>query len=577
MKKALITVLLVGVALFGIYGCAKVADTSGGGGGGSSTIGAITGTVTFINYPGTDLPPATVTITGVTSTAASNASGWFALGNIPATSSANMTITAAGYVTLRTTIDVVGGQTRHSNYTMAPANAAVTGLSAAATETLPLQNNASTTITSTLTIAANSLVSATAGTPYTGTYSVSLTPGDSTNTNEVDALFPGQFTGSSLSSGEVYIQSFGFMNVNATDSSGNPLNVRSNDSHALALAPGTTAQWKQEIPASQVASAPNTIDMWYFDEATNKWMQGRDSSGNPIVGTKVTEGAKAYYVGSINHFSTWNYDVSYPRAFISGRVVNSSLEAIVGAEVKCWGEGWTYRRWRSGETGTDSLGRFIEIAVETGKPFYLQATKGSQKSRIYSFGSYAANTITDVGDIVIEGGSTANIQMILTWGANPSDLDSHMTVPTTTGITTRGHVYYLAKGSASAYPYCWLDVDDTSSYGPEVTTVTRKLPGTYRFCIHNYSGQSSGPIESSSAKVEGFISGNYYVWNVPTTNSGNKNVWRVCDLVIDSAGNVTVQTLNDFADSSDTDGYNPVGALGVPSVTELQSLDKAKK
>jgi len=576
MKKGIIGFVLVVFVLAGLYGCAKVADTTGGGGGsGSSTIGAITGMVTFLNT--STHPTATVTITGVTSIAATNDSGWFALGNITATRNAAMTITATGYVTLRTTIEVVGGQTRHRGYTLAPANAAVNFASSTVTNTVPPQNNPGASITSTLTIAANSLVQAASGTPYNGAFNISLTPGDSANTNEVDALFPGQFTGSSISSGEVYIQSFGFANMSVTDSSGNPLNVRSNDVHALALAPGTTAQWKQEIPASQVASAPNTIDMWYFDEATNKWVQGRDASGNPLVGTKTPEGGKYYYVGNINHFSTWNYDISNPPAFISGRVVNSSGEVIVGAEVRCWGEGWVWRNWRSGETGTDSLGRFIEIPVERDKTFSVQATKGSQKSIIYTKGAYGGNTINDVGDIVIEGGSTANIQMILTWGAVPSDLDSHMTVPTTTGITTRGHVYFSAKGSASAYPYCWLDVDDTSSYGPEVTTVTRKLPGTYRFAIHNWSGQSGGPIEASSAKVEGFISGNYYVWNVPTTNSGNKNVWRVCDLVIDSAGTVTVQTLNDFASSSDTDGYNPAGALGVLSVIELQSLDKAKK
>jgi len=250
---------------------------------------------------------------------------------------------------------------------------------------------------------------------------------------------------------------------------------------------------------------------------------------------------------------------------------------IVGAEVKCWGEGWIWRTWRSGETGTDSLGQFTQIPVERDKVFACQATKGSQKSAIYTFGPFTGNSVNNVGDIVIDGGSTANIQMILTWGATPWDLDSHMTVPTTTGISTRGHVAYYAKGSAVVYPYCWLDVDDTTQYGPEVTTVTRKLPGVYRFAIHNYSGQSSGPIESSSAKVEGFISGNYYVWTVPTSNPGNKNVWRVCDLTIDASGNVTVSTLNDFASSGDTDCYSPVGATGVPSVTELQALDKIKK
>jgi len=145
MKKAIIAFLLVGLALFGVYGCAKVADNGGGGGGGGSpTIGAITGQVSFINSSASS-HTATITITGVTSTAATNQSGWFALGNITATRNAAMTITATGYVTLRTTIEVVGGQTRHRAYTLAPANAAINFASSAVTNTVPPQNNPGTT------------------------------------------------------------------------------------------------------------------------------------------------------------------------------------------------------------------------------------------------------------------------------------------------------------------------------------------------------------------------------------------------------------------------------------------------
>jgi len=579
--KRLTWFLLILVLFAGLYGCAKVVDTSsgGGGGGGSTTLGALTGTVTEIDGT-TALGGAVVTITGVTSTAATNAGGWFAIGNISA-GGKTINISKAGFVTVQTTAEVVGGQTRHHNYTMAPANAAVTGLAATSTATVSATTTGASALGAVLTVAPNSLVTST-GAPYTGTYSASVTPGDASSSGEIEALFPGQFIAQDSSGASAYIFSYGFSNFNVTDGSGGSLNLGSvSDNHKLSLAAGATATWKQEIPASMVAGAPATIAMWYYDETASIWKRGVSASGTPLVGTLTTEAGKSYYVGQITHFSTWNYDVSNPPAFISGRVVNSSGEVISGAEVKCWGEGWVWRTWRSGETGTDSLGRFIDIPVERDKYFFCQAIKGSQRSRVYTFGQYAGNSHTDVGDIVIEGGSTANIQFILTWGQYPSDLDSHLTVPTTTGITTRGHVYYPAsnRGSATTYPYAWLDIDDTSSYGPEVITITRKLPGTYRYCIHNYSGQSGGPIESSSAKIEAFISGQYYVWTVPTSNPSNYNVWQVCDLVIDSSGNVTVNPLNTFAQASssyDPVPFNPAGAIGIPSITEIRVKDTKK-
>lgn len=574
--KRLTWFLLILVIFAGLYGCAKVVDTSSsGGGGGSTTLGALTGTVTEIDGT-TALQNAVVTLTGVTSTAATNASGWFALGNISA-GGKTITITKTGFVTVVTTTEIVGGQTRHHNYTMAAANAATTGLAATSTATVSATSTGASALGAILTIPPNSLVTST-GAPYTGTYQTSMTPGDASSSQEIEALFPGRFIAQDATGASAYIFSYGFSNFNVTDGSGGSLNLGSvSDSHKLALAAGATATWKQEIPPGMVAGAPATIAMWYYDETANIWKQGVSASGTPLVGTLTTEAGKSYYVGQITHFSTWNYDVSNPPAFISGRVVNSSGEVISGAEVKCWGQGWVWRTWRSGETGTDSLGRFIDIPVERDKFFFCQAIKGSQRSRVYTFGQYAGNSHTDVGDIVIEGGSTANIQFILTWGEKPSDLDSHLTVPTTTGITTRGHVYFSSKGSPTDYPYAWLDVDDTSSYGPEVVTVTRKLQGTYRYCIHNWSGQSSWPIEQSEATISGIIGGNYYTWSVPTSNPGNKNVWRVCDLTIDGSGNVSVSTLNDFANSSDTDAYNPAGVIGAPTQGMLLEILNAKK
>lgn len=87
--------------------------------------------------------------------------------------------------------------------------------------------------------------------------------------------------------------------------------------------------------------------------------------------------------------------------------------------------------------------------------------------------------------------SISQIRIVLSWGANPSDLDSH--------FSGNGyHVYYANKTDTGVV----LDVDDRNGYGPETTTVDlSKLPaGDYLYYIHHYSG--SGSITTSGASIK---------------------------------------------------------------------------
>ncbi len=120
--------------------------------------------------------------------------------------------------------------------------------------------------------------------------------------------------------------------------------------------------------------------------------------------------------------------------------------------------------------------------------------------------------------------SNDQISIVLSWGPNPRDLDSHYSG---SGL----HVYYASKTA----PGVELDVDDTSGYGPEtITTDLNKLPkGVYQYYIHLYAG--TGTIADSGATVKVYsgntliktyyanqstISGRYwYVFSIDT-NSG---------------------------------------------------------
>ncbi len=84
----------------------------------------------------------------------------------------------------------------------------------------------------------------------------------------------------------------------------------------------------------------------------------------------------------------------------------------------------------------------------------------------------------------------------LTWGLNPRDLDSHLITP------TGAHIYYSSKGSASSAPWAWLDVDDTTSYGPENVSVYQFTPNgsaVYKYYVYLYAG--TGTLAGSGARV----------------------------------------------------------------------------
>lgn len=96
------------------------------------------------------------------------------------------------------------------------------------------------------------------------------------------------------------------------------------------------------------------------------------------------------------------------------------------------------------------------------------------------------------------------IRIVLEWGETPLDLDSHLTGKTDNG--TSCHVYFEDMScSDSAGTVAELDLDDTSSYGPETTTLYR-ISGEYDFAVNNYI-PSSGNLMDSGATVTVYLPG----------------------------------------------------------------------
>lgn len=102
--------------------------------------------------------------------------------------------------------------------------------------------------------------------------------------------------------------------------------------------------------------------------------------------------------------------------------------------------------------------------------------------------------------MIPSGGVSADLRIVLTWGQNPGDLDSHLNTPPINGQSH--HIFFANRGSTTQSPFASLDVDDVTSFGPETITITQGFAGTYNYYVHHFSGSST--ISQSGARVDVF-------------------------------------------------------------------------
>jgi protocatechuate 3,4-dioxygenase beta subunit len=478
--------------------------------------GIVMGKVTDL----TNNPVSNVKVSVGDQNSTTNDQGWFSISNVTAGSKELITFSKNGSVTTYKVTDVHVG-------TSSFIETAISNVGATASLNAATGGTATTLDNSSVAVGANSLVNSQNST-FTGNAVVSITTFDPSDENQLNA-FPGEFQGTSAQNETGPIKSFGFMDVSVTDQNG----------QELQLSPGKTAQISIPVPNSMRSNATGmgTCPLWYFNPRTGIWHEEGIGTYNPSLGC---------FVGNVSHFSTWNYDIRYPAGYVSGRVVDSNGNPIQGAELRCWGVGWYQQRWASGETSTNTDGIFTRIPVEVGVVFKYQASKGGHKSAILQAGPLAQNETRDVGDIVLDA---PLVQITLTWGQDPRDLDSHLTARLNDNTTF--HVYYSSSGSLSSEPYANLDTDDTTSYGPEVTSISRLRQGTYRYSVRHYAG--SGTIETSGAEVNLVIPGvGIYRFTPPAGQPSGTDIWRIVDITVDSVGHVAaINPINGYVTGSD--------------------------
>lgn len=216
------------------------------------------------------------------------------------------------------------------------------------------------------------------------------------------------------------------------------------------------------------------------------------------------------------------------RGTASGRVVNALTGAgIEGAELS------VRRNW------DDPNGELVQMGVsgENGEySFDLPIGNYTVSASMDGFVNASAGIIvrrdTDTGNQNISltpGMDAGEYRIVLSWDENPRDLDSHVRGTRSNGSTF--HVYY---SDMNAYDgevrVCSLDVDDTTSYGPETITLIPTTTHPYYYYIYHYAG--SGSICSTSRANVKLYNGSLLLgsFDAPTT-LGDGRYWNVFAIV----------------------------------------------
>jgi len=396
-----------------------------------------------------------------------------------------------------------------------------------------------------VTLPANSLVDE-AGNPYNGQVSTRVTLIDPSS----DAsIMPGDFVAIDQTSGETsQIQSFGAIDVEFSDTSGNPLQLQQ----------GQTADISIPLAGSiNPSNAPQTMPLYYFDEAKGYWVEEGEA-------TLVSTPAGYTYQGQVNHFTTWNADMVYETVNITGCVQDESGNRVSGARVIASGRDYIGQSFEY----SDALGSFT-LPVRRESSILISSISNAQSDTAILDSQATDSTMTSCLELS-QGAAT----ITLTWGENPDDLDTHFYGPKE-NEAGEFEVSFANKTVELAGTVFNLDVDDISSYGPEVLTVPDlPLEGTYRYVVYNYSGNST--IKASPARVELNLAGEISVFS-PDNASGDSNndYWHVFDLEVDVNGNTEVLPVQQFSDddSSPSMGASSIGA----SFITLQSPKRRPK
>lgn len=134
-------------------------------------------------------------------------------------------------------------------------------------------------------------------------------------------------------------------------------------------------------------------------------------------------------------------------------------------------------------------------------------------------------------DIVVSPAATGNtIRIVLTWSAQPEDLDSHLLIPVNQTPNEVAYYQVTVVDNTTQQVLGTLDHDEVNGFGPETITIPSQIAGTYHYFVHHYSGSSS--IGATAPTVDVYRGATQIAHYVapPNQGCGEDDIWSVFDL-----------------------------------------------
>nr|HPN57973.1 hypothetical protein [Chitinophagaceae bacterium] len=245
------------------------------------------------------------------------------------------------------------------------------------------------------------------------------------------------------------LSTFGMIGVEMTGGTG----------QALKVAPGKTAELSFPIPASLQAAAPDSIDLWHFDEATARWKQ-EGKAGK----------TGAMYVAKVSHFSFWNCDAPFPLIDLCMSFKDDHGAPLNNVQVRI-------KRIVNGSYGygrTDSTGSLcgkvpknenleLQLLDICGNPFYTQA-----------IGPFTTNSTLPVITVTLPAATSLTISGTLTTCATTNVVNGAAAI-----YIEGGHQYTVAVTNgvfSVTIPRCTNTAINYTVLGVDYATLQQSIP-----------------------------------------------------------------------------------------------------
>ncbi len=299
------------------------------------------------------------------------------------------------------------------------------------------------------------------GTNYSGAVTVSeyhLTP---SNPN-ISSIMPGMLYGAAQNQTPSVLVTFGMMNVELRGSGGQKLQI----------AKGHNAELTMKIDNSQLAKAPATIPLWYFDEKNGYWIQ---------EGTATKNGDK--YIGTVSHFSWWNCDTFASTVNLTVKIVDSKGNPLSNIGV--------------GLVAKNNFTSYTQTTDNNGQVSGLVPGNETITLSVYDFCGSLAYT-TSIGSI---SGNTVLPNIIISNNIQSSTIQGTLVDCDYLNVNT-GYVFFVSGNKSSVYQV------NSGGFNFETLICGNNTTFTLEGLYYNFD----------NPRTTGIIS---YNFNSPVTNIGH--------------------------------------------------------